>query len=183
MLRMVDLLMRMRRALCWMHLEAICRLCSSLDFPTMLAMALNSAVMGNFLGLSFLWVIPVELSLWTGQTETWLILCLPALPGKNRSNRFPPLTIVHSIRLCVCCCCCALWFVVLLWCVVLVFRTIIFPKVSFCGLGKSGQLYTLSNYVPLMYGACRRSQKLFSHRSIYIDALSTTMQENGARFF
>ena len=120
MLRMVDLLMRMRRALCWMHLEAICRLCSSLDFPTMLAMALNSAVMGNFLGLSFLWVIPVELSLWTGQTETWLILCLPALPGKNRSNRFPPLTIVHSIRLCVCCCCCALWFVVLLWCVVVV---------------------------------------------------------------
>ena len=98
MLRMVDLLMRMRRALCWMHLEAICRLCSSLDFPTMLAMALNSAVMGNFLGLSFLWVIPVELSLWTGQTETWLILCLPALPGKNRSNRFTPLTIVHSIR-------------------------------------------------------------------------------------
>ena len=89
MLRMVDLLMRMRRALCWMHLEAICRLCSSLDFPTMLAMALNFAVMGNFLGLSFLWVIPVELSLWTGQTETWLILCLPALPGKNRSNRFP----------------------------------------------------------------------------------------------
>ena len=125
MLRMVDLLMRMRRALCWMHLEAICRLCSSLDFPTMLAMALNSAVMGNFLGLSFLWVIPVELSLWTGQTETWLILCLPALPGKNRSNRFPPLTIVHSIRLCVCCCCCALWFVVLLWCVVVVVSSVL----------------------------------------------------------
>ena len=60
---MVNLLMRMRRALCWMHLEAMCRLRSLLEFTTMLAMALNSVVLGNFLGFSFIWVIPVELSL------------------------------------------------------------------------------------------------------------------------
>ena len=116
---MVDLLMRMHRALYWLHLDVMCHLCSSLDFPTMLALGLDDYVAFNkfFLGLSFIWVTPDGLSGDTGSNRNQANFVPPRTFGQNRSSRFLPRTIKLSIHLyvCSCFCVCVLW----LWCVVL----------------------------------------------------------------